>query len=91
MTPHPFRPTKPRSNRCQQCGGWAGDRQHILELFTDSDRQRQVALGIQEAQEMTAQLRQPLTDISRATGILERESPLFFGTGANPSLFGDNQ
>lgn len=27
------------------------------------------------------------TNLYRATGILERESPLFYGTGDNPTLF----
>lgn len=33
-------------------------------------------------------LRQPLGSISGKAGDMERDSPLFFGTGENPSLFG---
>ena len=45
------------------------------------------AAGEYQGDELTAKLREPLGDVSARTGKLERESPLFFGTGANPSLF----
>lgn len=38
--------------------------------------------------ELTDKLREPGKDISRKAGEMERTSPLFFGTGANPGLFG---
>ena len=46
------------------------------------------AAGELQAEEMTAKLLEPLGDINSRTGKMERESPLFFGTGNNPSLFG---
>jgi hypothetical protein len=58
-----------------------------LELFSDADRTREAARQAQETLDMTAELRRPLKDISQATGIMERESPLFYGTGINPTLF----
>ena len=45
------------------------------------------AAGEYQAEELTAKLREPLGDINTATGEMERKSPLFFGTGDNPSLF----
>ena len=42
---------------------------------------------MQEAQDLTAQMRQPLEDVSAKAGKMERDAPLFFGTGANPGLF----
>ena len=42
----------------------------------------------QAAREMEAKMREPLARIDGKVGKLERESPLFFGTGQNPSLFG---
>jgi hypothetical protein len=32
-------------------------------------------------------LREPLGNVSRKAGQMEREAPLFFGTGENPDLF----
>lgn len=86
MNPHPFIPSK-KGPACQLCGGWADHRDHNLELFTDADRDREAARQLAQAEELTAELRRPLKDVSRAAGIIERESPLFFGSGYNPSLF----
>ena len=86
MTPHAFRPIKPGSNRCSECGGWADAGYHSLELFTDADRERQAAREIEEVREMEARMR-TAKDVSLATGILERESPLFWGKGDSPCLF----
>ena len=58
-----------------------------LLLGTDAGRDREAALRLQEAKEMTDTLRTVKADVSRSTGILERESPLFYGTGSNPVLF----
>lgn len=40
-----------------------------------------------EVNEMQEQMRKHLADVSKAAGEMERESPLFFGRGDNPSLF----
>ena len=48
---------------------------------------QELAAAEQAGQELTALMREPKADISKSTGELERESPLFFGTGDNPSLF----
>ncbi len=51
------------------------------------DQDRAQALAAQTAEELTAEMRKPLADISRKAGRMERDAPLFFGTGENPSLF----
>ena len=84
--PHPF-VTARKSNRCLSCGGWPDASCHSKELWTGADRERIAAQGLAQAGELTAELRRPLKDVSRATGIMEMESPLFHGTGANPTLF----
>lgn len=52
-----------------------------------ADDEREKALAIAQAEEMTAELLKPLGDVSTKAGRMERESPLFFGTGDNPTLF----
>ena len=84
--PHPF-VTARRSGRCLSCGGWADAPCHQLELWTGTDKERIAAQGLAQAQELSAEIRRPLKDVSRAAGIMERESPLFIGTGDNPVLF----
>lgn len=84
--PHSFR-RRTKGNQCAICGGWKDASYHNLELFSDVDKAREAARQEQEAREMTTQLRQPLKDVSKASGIMERESPLFYGTGNNPTLF----
>ena len=50
-----------------------------------ADADRAEALGIAQADELTAELRKPLADISGKAGRMEREAPLFFGQGDNPT------
>jgi hypothetical protein len=85
--PHAFRAIKPGPIRCQTCGGWADHPCHSYELWSDIDRERIAARELAEAEEMTEKMRSPLKDVSTAAGIIERESPLFFGSGDNLSLF----
>jgi len=51
----------------------------------DADREKAAALSL--AEDLTARLRSTRGDISARAGRLERESPLFWGTGDNPTLF----
>ena len=51
------------------------------------DSERAAAWAASQAEELTAELRRPLGDVSRKVGEIERNFPLFFGTGTNPSLF----
>ena len=38
-------------------------------------------------EQLEEEMRKPLANITRQSGHIERESPLFKGTGANPTLF----
>ena len=52
-----------------------------------ADQDRAEALAAAQAEELTAELRRPLGDISARSGKMEQHSPLFFGTGDNPLLW----
>lgn len=58
-----------------------------LASMETTDADRGAALGIAQAEDLTAQMRKPLADVSIKAGRMERESPLFFGSGSNPTLF----
>ena len=58
-----------------------------LAGMESADLERLEALAVAQAAELTALMREPLADVSRKAGRMERESPLFFGSGENPSLF----
>ena len=51
----------------------------------DEDREKAAALSMSE--ELTNALRSPQGDISARSGRMEREAPLFWGSGDNPNLF----
>ena len=48
-----------------------------------ADEERKAVAGEEEGQRLTEQLRTPKKDISAASGRMERESPLFFGSEAS--------
>ena len=52
-----------------------------------ADADRETARQIAEAERLTAEMRQPLADISAKAGKMEQHSPLFYGQGNNPTLF----
>ena len=90
--PHAFEPSDdPRNlaNVCAICGDVPGVRWHIMTLagMDSADADREAARQVQQAQDLTAELRRPLADVSAKAGKMEREAPLFFGTGSNPTLF----
>ena len=60
---------------------------HSQELWSDIDREREAVRLREAAEAMAAQLRTPQASVDKASGIIERESPLFHGTGDNPALF----
>ena len=78
-----------RGSRCQVCGETPNAPQHSLTLagLETCDRDREKAAALSLADELTARLREPGRDISARSGRMERESPLFWGTGDNPTLF----
>lgn len=57
------------------------------ELIPNADSERADALAEAQREEMERTMRSPLANLSAAAGEMERESPLFFGTGNNPTLF----
>lgn len=75
---------------CAVCGQPIGATIHILALagMETSDREGKEARQQVEAAELTARLIEPRPpNIERRAGIMERESPLFYGTGDNPALW----
>jgi hypothetical protein len=60
---------------------------HTFAGMETAVSEQATAAAIQQAEELTAKMREPLADISARAGKLERESPLFYGTGDNPTLF----
>ena len=60
---------------------------HALPGMESADQDRAHARAEAEGEELTAAMRQPARDISSMAGKMEREAPLFFGCGENPSLF----
>ena len=58
-----------------------------LAGMSDVDAQREAARFLRQAEELTAIMYQPGRNISAKAGEIERNSPLFYGTGDNPTLF----
>lgn len=52
-----------------------------------ADADREAARRVAEAAALTAAMRTPRGNISAKAGRMEKESPLFYGTGDNPVLF----
>ena len=52
-----------------------------------ADADRETIRQLTQAAELTAKMREPGRNIDARTGQMERESPLFFGSGRNPTLF----
>jgi hypothetical protein len=76
-----------KSPLCASCGLPAGHSIHLLKLFEGTDVEREEARAKHEAETLTDIMRTPKADVSGKAGRMERESPLFFGTGSNPALF----
>jgi hypothetical protein len=53
----------------------------------DVAKDRAEARAEAEGESLTTEMKQPGRNISAKTGRIERSSPLFWGTGANPTLF----
>ena len=58
-----------------------------LELFIGAHLEREAARQLAEAEALSAKMRTVKADVSKATGAMERDSPLFYGKGDNPCLF----
>jgi hypothetical protein len=89
MDGHKFKPMQYDRQHCQVCKMTDWHTNHVATLpgMEGSDQQREEAWQLQQAEELTARLRSPGRDISARSGDMERNSPLFIGTGDNPVLF----
>jgi len=74
---------------CVVCGQSVGAVVHILALagMEAAEREAEEVRQQAEAAELTARLLEPRPRIDGKVGKMERESPLFHGTGSNPTLF----
>jgi hypothetical protein len=74
---------------CAVCNLLSDHPLHIMTLagMETADSDRETARQVQQAEDLTAELRRPLGDVSAKAGKMEREAPLFFGRGDNPTLF----
>ncbi len=90
-TTHPFQPKKYDRSHCAVChmAVWHTNHPPIEALpgMETVDTERQAARGIAEAEELSAQFKRPLGNVSAKAGDMERNAPLFFGHGDNPILF----
>ena len=84
--PHPFEVSISPSY-CAKCGQGPGATIHLGSLFEGTDSDREKALAEVQREEMEARLRSVRGDISSKAGDMERDSPLFYGTGINATLF----
>lgn len=91
MDGHAFKPGR-RTRRwigCAVCGQPIGAVVHVLAFagMEAADREAEEVRQQAEAAELTATLIEPRPSIDGKVGKMERESPLFYGTGKNPTLF----
>ena len=63
------------------------DRYLVFEGMAEAYEEQKTAAAQVNGETLTDQLRAPGKDISAAAGRMERDSPLFYGTGENPLLF----
>lgn len=76
--------------RCAICTLSIGNPVHVLALpgMESASADRADHRAAAQGQTLTAAMREPIRDISVTAGQMERNSPLFYGTGSNPTLFG---
>ena len=60
---------------------------HIFDGMETAVTAQAEAAALYTAEELTKRLLEDRQSIDRAAGEMERDSPLFFGQGENPSLF----
>ena len=64
------------------------ERRHLVfDGMAEAYEEQKTAAAQVNGETLTDQLRAPGKDISAAAGRMERDSPLFYGTGENPLLF----
>jgi hypothetical protein len=85
---------KVQPSRCLKCGKGSGflkpfsEASYTLAGMESADKERSAARATAEREAMEERLKSAKGDIAARAGEMERNSPLFFGTGDNPSLFG---
>jgi hypothetical protein len=60
---------------------------HTFAGMEQAVAEQSKAAALYTAEQLTARMLEPLGDISRRAGEMERNGPLFIGTGSNPTLF----
>ena len=60
---------------------------HTFAGMAEAVSLQQEAAAVYTAEELTKRLLEPGQSISKRAGEMERNAPLFHGTGDNPSLF----
>ena len=77
-------------DRCRVClagSAWLKNAAEVSLPGFDLEFERVAALAQAEGEKLTEMLRSPKADVSRKAGAIERNSPLFYGKGDNPTLF----
>jgi hypothetical protein len=75
--------------RCDACAMFRGHPLHVETLpgMETVDADRESALIVAKSEDLSAQFTRPLTSVSKKAGNIERDSPLFWGKGSQPTLF----
>jgi len=83
MQSHTYRRPARGGQSCEVCGSLPGAVVHLLAL----PGMEAVEMEGEEARGLMERMRTVKADISAKTGEMERNAPLFYGTGNNPTLF----
>ena len=73
--------------KCGAGPAWLSQEVSAVELFAGCDEERSKATAEATGEALTAAMRERGRDVSAMSGKIERDSPLFFGSGDNPTLF----
>ena len=89
MEPHAYMRPARGGQSCEVCGSLPGATVHLLALpgMEEAEREREEARSITQRMELEERMRTVKADVSEKAGEMERNSPLFHGTGSNPTLF----
>lgn len=77
----------PRKMKAAVAAANEADRYLVFEGMAEAYEEQRTAAAQVNGETLTERLRAPGKNINTASGLLERESPLFRGTGENPLLF----
>ena len=90
MEPHAYRRQRAAAV-CEVCGSLPGAVVHLIELpgLEKAEPEREEARGLFERMELEERMRTVKADISAKAGDMERNAPLFYGTGSTTLLCSD--